>query len=104
MQFIVIAHDGTDSNAIERRIAVREDHIRQGKAFYDSGKWLYAAGILDDEGILIGSMIMCDFPSQTELENQWLKNEPYIVGKVWEKIEIHRAHVAPFILTGKKER
>jgi hypothetical protein len=41
-------------------------------------------------------MIVCDFPSRDELEEQWLKNEPYVTGNVWKKIEVNRAHVAPF--------
>lgn len=103
MQFIVIAYDGTDAKALERRMAVREEHLKQAKMFYDSGKWLYAVGILNDDGILKGSMIVCDFPSRTELEEQWLKNEPYILGNVWEKIDVHRAQVAPFITSNVKK-
>ena len=58
---------------------------------------LFTEYILDDEGKMIGSVITCDFPSQKELD-EWLKKEPYVIGKVWEKIEIKRAQVAPFCL------
>jgi uncharacterized protein YciI len=94
MQFIVIAYDGTDEKALERRLAVREAHLKSAKEMFDSGKWLYAAGILDDAGKMIGSMIVCDFPSREELE-EWLKEEPYVVGNVWKKINVNRAQVAP---------
>lgn len=96
MQFIVIAYDGIDSQALARRMTVRESHLKSARELYDNGKWLYASGILDDGGKIIGSMIVCDFPTRLELELQWLKNEPYITGKVWEKISIHRTQVAPF--------
>jgi uncharacterized protein YciI len=43
---------------------------------------------------MIGSMIVCDFPSREELE-EWLKEEPYVVGNVWKKINVNRAQVAP---------
>ena len=99
MHFIVIAFDGKDEQAIERRIAAREDHLKEAKEMFDSGKWLYAVGILNDAGVPIGSMVVCDFSSREELENQWLKREPYIIGNVWEKIEIRRAQTAPFIGT-----
>ena len=99
MQFIVIAYDGTDEKVIKRRMAVRENHLNQTKKLFESGKWLYAVGILNDAGVPIGSMVVCDFPSREELENQWLKREPYIIGNVWEKIEIRRAQTAPFIGT-----
>ena len=95
MQFIVIAHDGTDEKALERRLAVREAHLKSARQMFDSGKWLYAAGILSDDGKMIGSMIVCDFPSREELE-QWLKEEPYVVGNVWKQINVNRAQVAPF--------
>ena len=98
MQFIVIAYDGIDDKAIERRKAVREDHLKNAKEMFDSGKWLYAAAILDDAGKMIGSMVMCDFVSREELKKQWLNREPYVLGKVWEKIDINRAHVAPNII------
>jgi uncharacterized protein YciI len=96
MQFIVIAYDGTDDKALDRRMAVRDAHLKQFKEMYDKGQALYGVGILDDAGKLIGSMIVCDFASREELNSLWLKNEPYIVGKVWEKIEIRRAQVPPF--------
>lgn len=96
MQFMVIGHDGTDADALARRMAVREAHLKSGKELYDAGKWLYAAGILNDAGTMVGSMIVCDFPSREEIERQWLKKEPYITGRVWQKIEIHRVQVAPF--------
>jgi uncharacterized protein YciI len=94
MQFIVIAYDGIDDKAIERRKAVREDHLKNAKEMFDSGKWLYAAAILDDAGKMIGSMVMCDYDSREELKKQWLNREPYVLGRVWEKIDINRAHAA----------
>jgi hypothetical protein len=98
MQFIVIAYDGIDDKAIERRKAVREDHLKNAKEMFDSGKWLYAAAILDDAGKMIGSMVMCDFDSREELKKQWLNREPYVLGKVWEKIGINRAQIPPNLI------
>lgn len=82
MQFIVLAYDGNDRDAQARRMAAREAHLKLGKEMHDAGKWLYAAGILDDSGKMIGSMIVCDFPSRQEMEKLWLSREPYIAGKV----------------------
>ena len=97
MQFIVIAYDGTDEGALDRRLAAREAHLQQAKEMFDTGKWLYAVGILNDDGRMIGSMIVCDFPSKYDLEEQWLSNEPYVIGNVWKEIEVNRAQVAPFL-------
>lgn len=96
MQFLVVAYDDTDEKALGRRMLAREAHLKAGKEMYDSGRWLYAAGIMNDDGKLIGSMIVCDFPSRKELDDQWLKNEPYVVGRIWKTIQVTRAQVAPF--------
>lgn len=96
MQFIVLGYDGTDDNALERRLAAREAHLAQAQKWHEENKWLYASAFLNDEGNMVGSMIVCDFPSKEALETEWLNHEPYVTGKVWQKIEIHRAQVAPF--------
>jgi uncharacterized protein YciI len=96
MQFMVIGYDGTDADALARRLAVREAHLKLGKELHDAGKWLFAAGILNEAGTLIGSMIVCNFPSREELQRQWLEKEPYITGRVWQKVDIQRVQVAPF--------
>lgn len=95
MQYIVIGYDGCDDKALERRLAVREAHLKTADESSKSGNWLYAAALLDDDGKMIGSMIVCDYPSREELD-KWLLEEPYVTGRVWQKIEVHRAQVAPF--------
>lgn len=95
MQFMVLGYDGKDEQALERRLAVREAHLKKAAELSESGKWLYASAILDDDAKMIGSMIVCDYPSREELD-KWLEEEPYVTGKVWEKIVIHRAQVASF--------
>jgi len=56
------------------------------------GKALYGIAMLDDEENMIGSVMVMDFPSRAELD-EWLKVEPYVVGKVWEKVEVFKARV-----------
>ena len=41
-------------------------------------------------------MIVCDFDSREALDKEWLDNEAYVKGNVWETIEIKQAAVAPF--------
>ena len=98
MKFLVIGYDGEDKQAPARREAVREEHLRQAAERFAQGEWLYAAAILSDEGAMIGSLIVCDYPSREALESQWLAREPYITGDVWRKTTIHRAQVPPFLL------
>ena len=95
MQFIVRGLDGNDEKALERRMAARENHLAMAKKMYESQRWLYAAAILNEDGNMCGSVIICDFESEEALQSEWLDHEPYIVGNVWETIEITRAQVAP---------
>jgi uncharacterized protein YciI len=94
MQFLVIGYDGSDAQALNRRLAVREAHLALGDKMRDAGKMLYGAAILDDLEHMVGSVLICDFESRDELD-QWLKNEPYVTGNVWQKIEVKACRVGP---------
>ena len=94
MQYLVIAYDGTDDKALERRLAVRENHLALVEEMRATGNVLFAAVILDDDERMIGSALICEFAFRQELE-EWLEKEPYVLGKVWEKIEIKPCKVAP---------
>lgn len=96
MQFLVLGYDGSDDGALARRMAARDAHLKAAEQFHKNGQWLYATAILNDAGTMVGSMIVCEFPSQKHLHEQWLDHEPYILGNVWQRIEIQRAQVAPF--------
>lgn len=95
MQFLVLGYDGTDSGALARRLAVREHHLAGSQRMYSAGHWQDSGALLDDEGTMIGSFIVCDYPSREQLEIQWLDNEPYITGKVWQEVEIHPVFISP---------
>ena len=94
MQFIVIAHDGKDEGALERRLLVRESHLEFASQMFDCGKWLFASALLDDEGKMNGSVIVCEFLSEKELREEWLDKEAYVLGDVWKDITIRKAKVA----------
>lgn len=94
MQFVVIAHDGKDDGALERRLSVRESHLEFASKMFDVGKWLFASALLDDDGKMNGSVIVCEFPSEKDLRKEWLDNEAYVIGNVWEDITIRKAKVA----------
>jgi len=87
MQFLLLAYDGTDAGALQRRMKVREEHFRRITLLKKAGEFLCGGAILDDDGKMIGSMIVYDFPDMQSLK-ECLKDEPYITGGVWEKTEI----------------
>ncbi|OGK62971.1 hypothetical protein A2334_01920 [Candidatus Roizmanbacteria bacterium RIFOXYB2_FULL_38_10] len=92
MQFLVIGKDGTDEKATDRRLAARKAHLALGDKMEASGNRWYGCVILDDNGQMIGSMAVMDFPSESEFQT-WLKNEPYVKGKVWKTIEVYKCNV-----------
>ena len=87
MQFLLLAYDGTDPEALHRRLSVRDEHLSRISDLKKEGEFLFGGAILDDEGKMIGSMIVYDFPNREALDEK-LKNEPYINDGVWQKIEI----------------
>ena len=89
MQFLIIGLDGIGKEAQDRREKFRDAHIKLGNELVALGNMWYGAAILADDNTMRGSMLMMDFKSEKEL-NEWLEKEPYIVGKVWENITIHK--------------
>ena len=87
MQFMITAYDGTDENALERRMSVREAHIEGAKVLKEAGNMIAGGAILDEAEQMIGSTVYVDFDSREELD-QWLANDPYVTGKVWQDITV----------------
>lgn len=100
MHFLLIGRDGDDSDALNRRMAAREAHLAGCATLREEGHLLYAAAILSDEESnqssqkMIGSMLVMDWQSRADLD-AWLKEEPYVKGNVWQKIEINSCKLAP---------
>lgn len=100
MQFMLLGYDGTDSGALDRRMAVRDEHIALGDTLVAEGKMLYGTAILDEDGRMIGSMLVLEYGSRSELDD-WLEVEPYVTGDVWHSIEILPVRVGPSF-TGRR--
>jgi len=93
---MITAYDGTDGEAALRRSNAREAHLAGVKQLQKERKHLYGAALLDDEGQMTGSMLLVDYPSKEALHNEWLNSEPYVIGNVWETIEITPCIVPDF--------
>ena len=87
MQFILIAHDGTDNESLDRRMKSRPEHLAKIAIIKKTGQFLFGGAILDDSGKMIGSVILYEADDRHQLD-LILQDEPYINNKVWEKIEI----------------
>ena len=87
MQFMVVAYDGTDEGALNRRLAVRDSHIAGAIEPKNKGNLIAGGAILDDAGRMIGSTTYVAFESRAELD-AWLESDPYVTGDVWRDITI----------------
>jgi uncharacterized protein YciI len=50
MQFMIVAYDGQDEGALNRRLAARESHIAGAIALKNAGHLIAGGAILDDAG------------------------------------------------------
>jgi uncharacterized protein len=94
MQFIVLAFDGTDADAPARRLAARPAHLKMVEEATARGEQILGVAILNDDGKMIGSLMVMDFPSRALLD-AWMEREPYVLGKVWERIDIYNGAIPP---------
>jgi uncharacterized protein YciI len=93
MQFLLIAYDGTDEDAPQRRSKARPEHLKNVDNLRQKGKFLFGGAILDDNEKMKGSVIVYEFPDRQSLDKM-LEKEPYILGKVWKHIEIQTFRLA----------
>lgn len=85
-QYIVYGWDGTDEQALDRRMKARPAHFEKAAELKANGNLVLGGAMLNDEGKMIGSTMVVQFGTKEELQ-QWLLTEPYVTGKVWEKID-----------------
>jgi uncharacterized protein len=94
MQFVVTALDYTDAEALNRRMANREQHLASVRKLIAAGHFLSGGAILDANGKMIGSTLHVEFPTRADLDAQ-LRSDPYVSGRVWEKIEVSQVKLVP---------
>jgi uncharacterized protein YciI len=87
VQFLVVAKDGTDEGALERRGKTRPRHLESIGPLVDAGNVLVGGAILSEAGDMIGSMLLVDFPGREDVD-AWLADDPYVTGGVWQEIDV----------------
>jgi uncharacterized protein len=87
MRFVVIAHDPEGHDAVQHRLEVRAEHLEAIGPYVDSGRILVGGAILDDDGDMIGSVLIVDFPSRADLD-AWLEHDPYVTRGVWSSVGV----------------
>jgi len=92
-QYMVIGKDGYDAEAQERRTKTRPAHLEGAKALKANGNLITACALLNDEGSMVGSVMIMDFEDDAALQ-AYLADEPYIKEEVWKDVEVKPIKVA----------
>jgi uncharacterized protein len=66
-QYLVIAHDGKDAEALERRMNVRSAHFDTAIQLKANNNFIIGGAILDDKGKMTGSTMVVQFETEDEL-------------------------------------
>jgi uncharacterized protein YciI len=92
-QYLITAYDYTDAGALERRMEVRPHHFDGARELKKNDNFIFGGAILNDEGKMIGSIMVMQFETEEQLE-KWEQTEPYITQKIWESYDIKPFKVA----------
>jgi uncharacterized protein YciI len=92
-QYLVTGYDFQDEAALDRRMAVRPQHLEGVKKLKAEGNYVIGGAMLSAEGRMIGSTMIVQFETLADL-NAWQESEVYITGKVWEKVDVKPFKVA----------
>lgn len=92
---VIIAMDGTDAEAPERRLAVRQAHMARVAPMAADGTLALGGAILDaPSGRMIGSIAVTAHASDAAAK-EWMAADPYVTGGVWRDIRLHGTRFAP---------
>jgi uncharacterized protein YciI len=92
-QYLIIANDGKDDEALDRRKEVRPLHLAGAKKLKEKNNFVIGGAMLDDDGNMRGSIMIVQFETQDDFQS-WYDNEPYITQGVWKTIEVKQFRVA----------
>lgn len=86
---IVIARDGTDAGAEQRRLAVRDAHFARVQPAAEQGKLLFGGAILEAPGgRMVGSVAVTRHTDHDQARRFWAE-DPYVAGGVWREMTFY---------------
>ena len=92
-QFLILADDFTDDEALTRRLAVREQHLQRMAVEKAKGNFETGGAKLNSEGKMFGSMLVISAENEAAAR-EWINDDPYVKGRVWDKISVIPFRVA----------
>lgn len=92
-QFLILAEDYKDADALSRRLSVREEHLKRVRKEKAEGRFVIGGAKLNEQNNMHGSMLVVQLENEDAVK-QWVSEDPYVTGKVWEHIQILPFRVA----------
>jgi uncharacterized protein YciI len=87
MLFLVLAFDGGDAEAPQRRQKVREQHLEGAHALAAAGTLHLGGALLNDDGGMIGSALLIEAIDEADVRAR-LEADIYHRAGVWQRYEI----------------
>ncbi|KZV89132.1 hypothetical protein EXIGLDRAFT_150652 [Exidia glandulosa HHB12029] len=85
--FLVTAPDYSDSNALARRLAVRDSHLEEARKMKADGILQLGGAMLDDSGNMVGSTLLIATDS-LESARELMERDYYYRHDVWDKARL----------------
>jgi uncharacterized protein YciI len=92
-QFLVIALDFTDGEAINRRMKERQAHLDRAAVMKQHGQLIFGGALLTADDQMNGSALVYEANDEAEVR-RWIADDPYITGRVWNSTEIRQIKLA----------
>ncbi len=74
-------------------MATRPAHLEMVKKLKETGNFILGGAMLSPEEKMIGSTLVVEFENENAVQ-QYLAQEPYILQKVWDKVDVKPFRVA----------
>ena len=100
-QYVIHAFDGTDAEALNRRLATRPAHFENMSKFKANNNFILGGAMLNNDGQMVGSTVVLQFDSEEDFQ-AYLASEPYIQQKVWVDIKIFPFRTASVLVPPEK--
>ena len=92
-QFLILADDYKDADALNRRMQIRETHLQRMRKERVAESFIIGGAKLDERGNMYGSMLIVDLEDEAAVW-KWIYADPYFTAKVWEDIKVFLFKVA----------
>ncbi len=92
-QFLILADDYKDADALNRRMQIRETHLQRMREERVVKSFIMGGAKLDEYGNMQGSMLIVNLADEAAIW-KWIYADPYFTAKVWEDIKVFPFKIA----------